>query len=77
MFAWLVHELVGVKVIGLLYPGHMTTAVALKRAKPEFSTVSYRGNQYVIADPTYIGASLGMPMPSYAHLKPSRIVSVQ
>ena len=77
LFAWLVHELVGAKVIGLLYPGHMTTAVALKRTKPEFSTVSYRGNQYVIADPTYIGASLGMPMPSYAHLKPSRIVSVQ
>lgn len=76
LFAWLVHELVGVKVIGLLYPGHMTTAVALKRVKPGFSTVSYQGNQYVIADPTYIGASLGMPMPSYARLKPNRVVAI-
>jgi hypothetical protein len=76
MFAWLVHELVGVKVIGLLYPGHMTTAVALKQTKPQFSTVAYRGNQFVIADPTYIGASVGTAMPSYMHLKPSRIVEI-
>ncbi|HUX89823.1 MAG TPA: hypothetical protein VMV48_03940 [Gallionellaceae bacterium] len=77
MFAWLVRELVGIKVIGLLYPGHMTTAVALKQVKSEFSTVTYRGSQYVIADPTYIGATIGMPMPSYAKLKPSRVVAMQ
>ena len=77
LYAWLVRELVGVKVIGLLYPGHMTTAVALKHVKPEYSTVTYQGNQYVIADPTYIGASLGMPMPSYARLKPNRVVAIQ
>ncbi len=77
MFAWLVRELAGVKVIGLLYPGHMTTAVALKRSKPEFATVEYQGKQYVIADPTYIGASVGTPMPSYARLKPSRVVEIQ
>ena len=77
LFAWMVRELLGVKVIGLLYPGHMTTAVALKHVKPEYSTVTYQGNQYVIADPTYIGASLGMPMPSYARLKPNRVVAIQ
>jgi len=77
MFSWLVRELVGLKVIGLLYPGHMTTAVALKHVKPEFSTVTYRGNQYVIADPTYIGATLGVPMPSYSKLKPNRMVAIQ
>lgn len=77
MFAWLVRELVGLKVIGLLYPGHMTTAVALKHVKPEFSTVAYRGNQFVIADPTYIGATIGIPMPSYSKLKPNRVVVIQ
>jgi len=77
MFAWLVRELVGAKVVGLLYPGHMTTAVALKHVKPEFSTVAYRGNQYVIADPTYIGATVGVPMPSYSKLKPNRVVAIQ
>jgi hypothetical protein len=75
--SWLVRELVGIKVIGLLYPGHMTTAVALKKTKPEFSTVNYHGDQYVIADPTYIGASVGMAMPSYEKLKPTRVVEIR
>lgn len=77
LFAWLVHELVGVKVVGLLYPGHMSTAVALKQVKPGFKTVLFQGKNLVIADPTYIGASLGMAMPSYERLKPSRIVDIQ
>lgn len=77
LFSWLVHELVGIKAIGLIYPGHMTTAVALKQVKPDFSTVDYQGNRFVIADPTYIGASAGMAMPSYAKLKPSRMIEIQ
>lgn len=77
IFSWLAHELVGIKVIGLVYPGHMTTGVALKQLKPEFSTVTYQGRQYAIADPTYIGASVGMAMPSYAKLKPVRVVVIQ
>lgn len=76
LLAWLVRELVGIKVIGLLYPGHMTTAVALKHVKPAFSTVDYHGTQFVIADPTFIGATVGMAMPSYARLKPTRVVDV-
>ncbi len=77
LFSWLVRELVGIKVIGLLYPGHMTTAVALKLSKPEYSTVSFHGQQYVIADPTYIGASVGTAMPSYSKLKPNRVVEMK
>ena len=77
LFAWLAHELVGVKMIGLLYPGHMTTAVALKHVKPGYSTVDYQGARFVIADPTYIGASVGMAMPFYAKLKPNRVVEIQ
>jgi hypothetical protein len=77
LYAWLVHELLGMKAIGLLYPGHMTTAIALKQPKPGAATVDHKGQQFVIADPTYIGASVGMPMPSYAKLKPERVVSIQ
>lgn len=76
-FAWLVRELLGIKVVGLLYPGHVTTAVALKQVKPGFSTVEFHGHQLVIADPTYIGASVGMAMPSYEKLKPKRVVEIQ
>ena len=77
IFAWLVHELLGVKVVGLLYPGHMTTAVELKQVTEGQSSIVYQGKRFVIADPTYIGASVGMPMPFYAKLQPSRIVDIQ
>lgn len=77
LFAWLAHELVGVKMIGVLYPGHMTTAVALRQVKPGFATVEHQGARFVIADPTYIGASVGMAMPFYAKLKPNRVVEIQ
>jgi hypothetical protein len=76
LFAWLVHELLGMNAVGLLYPGHMTTGVALKQVRPEFSTVEYQGKRFVIADPTYIGASVGMAMPFYAKLKPDRVVEI-
>ena len=77
MFSWLVRELAGIKVIGLLYPGHMTTAVALKNVKPGDATVNFHGTQYTIADPTYIGAPVGKAMPSYERLKPTRAVEIQ
>ncbi len=77
MFTWLVRELVGLKTVGLLYPGHMSAAVALPHTKPDYSTVGYKGVQYVIADPTYIGAPVGMPMPFYAKLKPSKVVEIR
>ncbi len=77
IFAWLVRELLGIKVIGLLYPGHMTTAVELKQIKEGLATVLYQNKRYVIADPTYIGAAVGMPMPFYAKLSPTRVVEIQ
>ena len=77
LFAWLVHELVGIKAVGLLYPGHMTTAVALKQANADYASVDFHGQRFVIADPTYIGASVGMAMPSYAKYKPKRVVEMQ
>jgi hypothetical protein len=77
LFAWLVRELVGIPVVGVLYPGHMTTAVELKQVKDGLFTVEYRDRRFVIADPTYIGASVGMAMPSYAKYKPKRMVEIR
>lgn len=77
LFAWLVRELVGIPVVGVLYPGHMTTAVELKQVKDSLFAVEYRDRRFVIADPTYIGASVGMAMPSYAKYKPKRMVEIR
>lgn len=77
LFAWLVRELTGLKVIGLLYPGHMTTAVALTQPGNGMASVEHHGQRFVIADPTYIGATVGMAMPAYAATKPSQIVAIR
>jgi hypothetical protein len=55
----------------------MTTGVALKQANADYAAVDYQGQHFVIADPTYIGASVGMAMPSYAKFKPKRVVEMQ
>ena len=77
LFAWLVRELLGLKTVGLHYPGHMTTGVALLAHAPQknWTTVEWQGQRYVIADPTYINASVGMAMPSYAQLQPLRVIA--
>jgi hypothetical protein len=77
LFAWLVRELLGLKTVGLHYPGHMTTGISLKEPQRNQSTVEWQGERFVIADPTYINASVGMAMPSYAKLQPLRIIPAQ
>lgn len=63
-FAYLVKELLDLKVIGLEYPGHIATAVNLK-TNTEGDNLTYKGEKYIIADPTFIGAPLGLTMPEY------------
>jgi hypothetical protein len=77
IFSWLVRELLGIDTVGLHYPGHMTTAVALSPVRAGWQTVEWRGKRYVIADPTYINASVGMAMPSYRDQKPLRVVELR
>lgn len=62
LFAHLVKEIVGLKVVGLLYEGHAATAVRFnKYVKGDY--VTYRGNRYTVCDPTYINASYGKTLP--------------
>ncbi len=73
MYAWLVREVLGGDVVGLSYPGHVATAVYLRGGKNGAATVDYDGKRYVVADPTYIGADLGMAMPQFAGVRPQVI----
>lgn len=72
-FAWLVRELTGLEVVGLSYPGHIATAVRFNSAAPRGDSVTHGGRRYVVADPTYIGASLGMTQPAYLRTVPTVI----
>ena len=72
LFAWLVKSLLNLDVIGLDYPGHVAAAVHFNEAVSGDS-VSYDGQRYVVTDPTYIKASVGMTMPGFKQFKPTVI----
>ncbi len=71
IFAWLVRQLLGIDVVGIEFPGHIATAVALD--KPTGSIVVRHQKEYSIADPTYINARVGMRMPRYRDVPPKVI----
>lgn len=62
LFSRLVRDLVGLDVGLVYYPGHLATAVRF-REDIAGDRVLISGEPYVICDPTYIGAPVGMSMP--------------
>ena len=64
LYANLVRELMGLEVVLLHYPGHLATAVCFKgNVTGDYLMVD--GVKYIVCDPTYIGASIGMAMPQF------------
>lgn len=74
LFSWLVENLLGLKVVGLDFPGHVASAVKLTKAVGD--TITYRGETFTIADPTYINALVGRKMPKYQNSTP-RVIAYQ
>lgn len=75
LFAYLIRELLNKKAVGIAYPGHMATAVNFDNtAGMDYFT--YEGEKYVVCDPTYINASVGMCMPKYVDSK-AKIVKLK
>jgi hypothetical protein len=72
LFAWLVQTLLGLDVVGLNFPGHVATAVKFN-GRVSGDAITYKGNRYIVSDPTYINASAGMTMPDYKNIKPGVI----
>lgn len=73
LFSYLVKNLLGNKIIGVLYKGHIATAI---KTESDIDGAWYRvkGEKYIIADPTYIGASIGQVMPGYEKASPKLVV---
>jgi len=63
-FSWLVRKLLDKEVIGLVYPGHVAAAVKFNSTQ-NGDFVIYNNEKYIVCDPTYIGAPVGMSMPEY------------
>ena len=72
LFAALVRELLGLEVVGLLYPGHMATAVRFNVAGGG-DVVQVGGVTWTVADPTYLGAAVGQAMPQFKSVTPTLI----
>jgi hypothetical protein len=71
LYAYLVRELTGLEVVGLLYPSHLTTAILLPGVSGD--TIMHNGKRYLAADPTFIGADIGMTMPQLKNQAPQVI----
>ena len=71
-FAWLVHNLLGLDVIGLDFPGHIAAAVHFNN-NIKGDSLNFKGKRFVVTDPTYINANAGMTMPAYKNIKPGVI----
>lgn len=72
IYSFLVRNILGLNVIGLDYPGHVSTAVQFKNNLLGDKIV-HNSSQFVVCDPTYINANVGMSMPKFREVKPKII----
>ena len=68
LFSKLVRDVVGLKVLLVYYPGHMATAVKFN-SEVAGDYILLNGDRYVVCDPTYINATVGMTMPNMDNQK--------
>ncbi len=73
LFAYMVKTLLAMEVVGLKYSEHMATAVRIDE-KVEGEYVSYNKKAYIVADPTYRNAGVGLSMPRYRGTKSYEII---
>ncbi|HJA57837.1 MAG TPA: hypothetical protein H9951_21115 [Candidatus Bacteroides intestinigallinarum] len=67
LYFYLVHTLMGLDAVLLEYPNHMATAVCFDEVVDgDYVTVNRK--KYIICDPTYIGASIGLAMPQFKNV---------
>ncbi|MCF6219159.1 MAG: hypothetical protein L3J62_09250 [Gammaproteobacteria bacterium] len=64
LFAYLVQTLLGLEVVAVTFPGHVATAVHFN-SNVSGTSVTREGKKYLITDPTYINANVGMIMPQF------------
>lgn len=74
LFSYLIKELFGVSVVGVKYSDHMATALYIPLEGDE---VIVKSKKFIIADPTYINANIGVSMPKYKSIKPQSYIVVR
>ena len=74
LFSYLVKELFNVNVVGVKYKDHMATALYIPM---DGDKVINNKKELVVADPTYINASIGQSMPKYKPQRPESFIVVK
>jgi len=75
LFSFLVKNLLGLKVIGVDYPGHVATAVKFD-SDVKGDSVTFRGEKYLVCDPTYLGATIGMAQDEFKNGNYERLIEI-
>ena len=75
LFSMLIRQVTGLDCLLVEYPGHVACAVRLPEYQGNGTCYSFEGHRYVLADPTFVGAKIGMCMPAYrgSHPKLSKL----
>ncbi len=74
LFSYLIKELFGIGVLGVKYKDHMVTALQVPMEGDKITTGS---RKFILADPTYVNATVGMSMPKYKSIKPQSYIVVK
>lgn len=72
LFAYLVRKILGLEVVLLEYPGHVATGVRFN-SDVNGDRIRYGDKIFVVCDPTYINANIGMAMPQFKKVTPKII----
>ena len=74
LFSYLVRHLMSLKMVGIESPNHMFTAIHFNTdAFGDYLT--YQGDTYIVADPTFINAPFGKTMP-VVNLEDAKIIPI-
>ncbi len=68
LFSRLIHDLLGLEVALIYYPGHLATAVCFGE-ETYGDHITLENRKFTICDPTYIGAPVGSTMPNFKDAK--------
>lgn len=73
LFSRLIRDLLGLDVALIYYPGHLATAVCFNEVV-DGDAMMIDGRKFIVCDPTYIGAPVGVQMPNLEYDKAQAIV---
>jgi len=74
LFAYLVKKLFHIRVVGVKYKDHMTTALYVPM---KGDSIKKGSRKYIIADPTYVNANIGLSMKKYKNVKPENLIVIR